>query len=163
MANFPVHPPLTKLPVRREFICQIGVMASAVALLPLTGCEVSELRLPKPVSATLEFDLAKDEYKALVNVGGKAKVTVGGQDIALIRASPTEIIAFQDACAHQQCSISENGQWDATLNILTCTCHQAKFAKDGKVVGQPTDGQKLTTPMKMFKVTFSGTKGSVAT
>lgn len=163
MADFSVQPPLAKSPARREFICQIGVMASAVALVPLGGCEVSELHSPKPVSATFEFDMAKDEYKALVNVGGKAKVTVGGQDIALIRASATEIIAFQDACAHQQCPISSLGQWDATLNILTCACHQAKFAKDGKVVGQPNDGKILTAPMKMFKVTFSGTKGTVVT
>ncbi len=160
----PLAPPAPATQPRREFLCKFGALASSAALVPLASCEVSELHTPKPAAGlSMNFDVAATEFKALATVGGKAKVALGGQDILLVRASQAEVFAMINACAHQACPLDQVGSWSEKDGALTCGCHQAKFAKDGKIVSQPINGDKITKPPQTFKVTFDGNKGTVTT
>lgn len=163
MANFDVPTSAAAQP-RREFLCRIGALASTAALAPLAACEVSELHTPKPAAGvSRNFDVSATEFKALADVGGKAKIALGGQDILLVRANKTEVFAMANACAHQACPLDAVGNWSEKDGVLTCGCHSAKFAKDGKIVAQPINGDTISKPPQTFKVTFDGTKGTVTT
>lgn len=149
---------------RREFICRVGALATTAALAPLVGCEISELHTPKPAAGVSEsFDVTTAEFKALADVGGKTKVALGGQDILLVRASKTEVFAMANSCAHQACPLDTAGSWSEKDGVLTCGCHAAQFAKDGKIVSQPKNGDTIAKPPQTFKVTFDGTIVTVTT
>lgn len=148
---------------RREFLCKIGALASAGALLPLVqACETAEMHTPAPVlGEKLDFDVTKDPYKPLAVVGGKAKVTIGGTDILLLRTSETQILAYKNLCPHQQCPLEFTATWDTASSHLSCSCHGAVFDATGKVVKWPDPTG--STPAKVYKVTFTKPTGTVQT
>lgn len=150
---------------RREFLCKIGALAGTAVLAPLAGCEVSELYTkPIPKGVTIPFDLAAPEYASLATVGGKALVNVDKTTaIVLVRTGMNEIIALNNACAHKQCPLDAVGTWDSAKSAIVCGCHGAAFGKDGTIVSQPANGDKVSGKLQSFKITFDGKKGTVTT
>ncbi len=147
---------------RREFLCKIGALASAGALAPLVvGCESAEVFGPEPVAGVkLDFDITKEPFKPLADVGGKAKTIVGGTPIVMVRTTATQVLAFKDECPHKQCPLSATGSWDTGKKQLSCGCHGAVFDATGKAVSWPKDGTTQTN-LKAFKVTFASPTGTV--
>lgn len=147
---------------RREFLCRIGVLASATALAPLAGCETAEMHTDPPQpGAKLDFDTAVDPYQPLATVGGKVMVPIGGREVLLLRISAAAIVAYDNECSHKQCKLEGSGQWDGASNQLKCTCHGAIFDLTGAPVVWPDSTPKVK--LRAFKVTFDGAKGTVQT
>ncbi len=147
---------------RRQFLLRIGAAAGCGALVPLIhGCESAELYTLPPLHVKESFDLAQSPYTALKTVGAAVDVTFGNVDGLLVRVSDAQIIGVTRICPHQQGNI----KWDKAGATLVCTTHQAKFANNGAVTGQPNNGDKLTTMLPTWAVTFDAAtgKGTVQT
>ena len=58
--------------------------------------------------------------------------------------------AFDDACTHEQCSLTEMGELAGTT--VTCTCHGSEFdVRTGKVLAPPA-----TVPVKVYPTRVEG-------
>jgi nitrite reductase/ring-hydroxylating ferredoxin subunit len=58
--------------------------------------------------------------------------------------------AFDDACTHEQCSLTEMGELAGTT--VTCTCHGSEFdVSTGKVLAPPA-----TVPVKVYATRVEG-------
>jgi 3-phenylpropionate/trans-cinnamate dioxygenase ferredoxin subunit len=58
--------------------------------------------------------------------------------------------AFDDACTHEQCSLTEMGELAGTT--VTCTCHGSQFdVRTGKVLAPPA-----TVPVKVYPTRVEG-------
>ena len=58
--------------------------------------------------------------------------------------------AFDDACTHEQCSLTEMGELAGTT--VTCTCHGSEFdVITGKVLAPPA-----TVPVKVYATRVEG-------
>ena len=58
--------------------------------------------------------------------------------------------AFDDACTHEQCSLTEMGELTGTT--VTCTCHGSEFdVRTGKVLAPPA-----TVPVKVYPTRVEG-------
>jgi 3-phenylpropionate/trans-cinnamate dioxygenase ferredoxin subunit len=58
--------------------------------------------------------------------------------------------AFDDACTHEQCSLTEMGELAGTT--VTCTCHGSEFdVRTGKVLAPPA-----TVPVKVYPTRIEG-------
>ena len=58
--------------------------------------------------------------------------------------------AFDDACTHEQCSLTEMGELAGTT--VTCTCHGSEFdVRTGKVLAAPA-----TEPVKVYTTRVEG-------
>jgi len=77
-----------------------------------------------PVGAIVALD-ARGTRIAVANVGGN-------------------YYALDDACTHEQCSLTEMGELSGTT--VTCTCHGSQFdVRTGKVLAPPA-----TVPVKVY-------------
>ena len=83
-----------------------------------------------PVGAIVALD-ARGTRIAVANVGGN-------------------YYAFDDACTHEQCSLTEMGELAGTT--VTCTCHGSQFdVRTGKVLAPPA-----TVPVKVYPTQVEG-------
>jgi nitrite reductase/ring-hydroxylating ferredoxin subunit len=83
-----------------------------------------------PVGAIVALD-ARGTRIAVANVGGN-------------------YYAFDDACTHEQCSLTEMGELAGTT--VTCTCHGSEFdISTGKVLAPPA-----TMPVKVYATRVEG-------
>ena len=83
-----------------------------------------------PVGAIVALDVRGTRI-AVANVGGK-------------------YYAFDDACTHEQCSLTEMGELAGTT--VTCTCHGSEFdVRTGKVLAPPA-----TVPVKVYATRVEG-------
>ena len=58
--------------------------------------------------------------------------------------------AFDDACTHEQCSLTDDGELTGTT--VTCTCHGSEFdLRTGKVLAAPA-----TVPVRVYPTRVEG-------
>jgi 3-phenylpropionate/trans-cinnamate dioxygenase ferredoxin component len=84
-----------------------------------------------------------------VPAGGIVAVNVGGKQVAVANVDGT-YYAFDDACTHEQCSLTEMGELAGTT--ITCTCHGSDFdVRTGKVLAPPA-----TVPVTVYATRVEG-------
>lgn len=84
-----------------------------------------------------------------VPVGEVKAIDVRGTRIAVANVGGT-YYAFDDACTHEECSLSEEGELAGTT--LTCTCHGSEFdVRTGNVLAPPA-----TVPVKVYRTRVEG-------
>jgi|SRR5689334_2630028 nitrite reductase/ring-hydroxylating ferredoxin subunit len=77
--------------------------------------------------------------------GELAAFDVGGVRIAVANAAG-RLFAIDDACTHEQCSLSQEGMLEGT--VVTCGCHGAQFdVTTGAVLAPPAP-----RPVKAYAV-----------
>ena len=76
-------------------------------------------------------------------------IDVRGTRIAVANVGGT-YYAFDDACSHEQCSLTDEG--DLTGTTITCTCHGSQFdVRTGKVLAPPA-----TVPVRVYPTRIEG-------
>ena len=84
-----------------------------------------------------------------IPAGAIVAVDVRGTRIAVANVGGT-YYAFDDACTHEQCSLTEMG--DLAGTTVTCTCHGSEFdVRTGKVLAPPA-----TVPVKVYATRVEG-------
>ena len=84
-----------------------------------------------------------------IPAGAIVAVDVRGTRIAVANVGGT-YYAFDDACTHEQCSLTEMG--DLTGTTVTCTCHGSEFdVRTGTVLAPPA-----TVPVKVYATRIEG-------
>jgi 3-phenylpropionate/trans-cinnamate dioxygenase ferredoxin component len=84
-----------------------------------------------------------------IPTGGITAVDVRGRRVAVANVGGT-YYAFDDACTHEQCSLTEMGELAGTT--VTCTCHGSEFdVRTGKVLAPPA-----TVPVKVYPTRVEG-------
>jgi 3-phenylpropionate/trans-cinnamate dioxygenase ferredoxin component len=84
-----------------------------------------------------------------IPAGAIVAVDVRGTRIAVANVGGT-YYAFDDACTHEQCSLTEMGELAGTT--VTCTCHGSEFdVQTGKVLAPPA-----TVPVKVYPTRVEG-------
>ena len=84
-----------------------------------------------------------------VPVGRVAAADVRGTRIAIANVGGT-YYAFDDACTHEQCSLTDEGDLEGTT--VTCTCHGSQFdVRTGSVLAAPA-----RVPVKVYPVRVQG-------
>jgi cytochrome b6-f complex iron-sulfur subunit len=61
-----------------------------------------------------------------------AKKTLMG-DVLVVKDQANNLIAVNPKCTHEGCTV----EWQAKNQNFKCPCHDAKFGKDGNVMGGP--------------------------
>jgi 3-phenylpropionate/trans-cinnamate dioxygenase ferredoxin subunit len=92
------------------------------------------------VAAIKTSEIPVDSVKAIDVRGARIAVAnVGGV-----------YYAFDDACTHEQCSLTEMGELSGTT--VTCTCHGSEFdVRTGKVLAPPA-----TVPVQVYPTRVEG-------
>ncbi len=81
--------------------------------------------------------------------GAVAAADVRGMRIAVANVGGT-YYAFDDACTHEQCSLTDDG--DLAGTTITCTCHNSEFdVRTGKVLAAPA-----LLPVKVYRTRIDG-------
>jgi nitrite reductase/ring-hydroxylating ferredoxin subunit len=84
-----------------------------------------------------------------IPAGAIVAVDVRGTRVAVANVGGT-YYAFDDACTHEQCSLTEMG--DLAGTTVTCTCHGSEFdVRTGKVLAPPA-----TVPVKVYATRIEG-------
>ena len=84
-----------------------------------------------------------------IPVGDVKAIDVRGARIAVANVGGT-YYAFDDACTHEECSLSEEGELAGTT--VTCTCHGSEFdVRTGSVLAPPA-----TVPVKVYRTRVEG-------
>jgi 3-phenylpropionate/trans-cinnamate dioxygenase ferredoxin component len=84
-----------------------------------------------------------------IPAGGMVAVDVRGTQVAVASVDGT-YYAFDDACTHEQCSLTEMGELAGTT--VTCTCHGSEFdVRTGKVLAPPA-----TVAVKVYVTRVEG-------
>ena len=84
-----------------------------------------------------------------IPAGAIVAVDVRGTRIAVANVGGA-YYAFDDACTHEQCSLTDMGELAGTT--VTCTCHGSEFdVRTGKVLAPPA-----TVPVKVYPVRVAG-------
>ena len=84
-----------------------------------------------------------------IPAGAIVAVDVHGTRVAVANVGGT-YYAFDDACTHEQCSLTEMG--DLAGTTVTCTCHGSEFdVRTGKVLAPPA-----TVPVKVYATRIEG-------
>ncbi len=84
-----------------------------------------------------------------IAAGAIVAFDVRGTRVAVANVDGT-YYAFDDACTHEQCSLTEMGEMAGTT--VTCTCHGSEFdVRTGKVLAPPA-----TVPVKVYPTRVDG-------
>ena len=79
-----------------------------------------------------------------IPVGTHAAFDVRGMRIAIANVGGA-YYAFDDACTHEQCSLTDDGELAGTT--VTCTCHGSEFdVRTGSVLAPPA-----SQPVKVYR------------
>lgn len=131
---------------RREFLTV--TVASALTALLTTSCGGSGGDLGV-VTGPVSLSVQVSNYPALANIGGIARVDMGGTPIAAVRTGADTFAAFSLICPHRGCTVGIlNG------SAFRCPCHGATFASSGTWTG----GQR-TTNLGSFTTSYDATSG----
>jgi Rieske Fe-S protein len=138
---------------RREFLSDVGKGAAAlVVVVPALGSAVSAMSKSLPVAMEpIALDLTKGDYAALSHAGGAIKIPNpldAKKPIIVTRVSETTFAAFSSKCTHWGCEVPL-----PVNNVITCSCHGAKFDVTGKVTHGPAKKD-----LKSFSATLDGTQ-----
>ena len=68
-----------------------------------------------------------------LSVGSARFVPHGTGPLIVIRASPTEALAFSAICTHLRCVL----KWDDETKVIRCPCHAGAFDRHGNVLSGP--------------------------
>jgi nitrite reductase/ring-hydroxylating ferredoxin subunit len=94
-------------------------------------------------------ELVKTIKTSEIPTGAIVAVDVRGTRIAVANDGGN-YYAFDDACTHEQCSLTEMGELDGTT--VTCTCHGSEFdVRTGNVLAPPA-----TVPVKVYPTRVDG-------
>jgi nitrite reductase/ring-hydroxylating ferredoxin subunit len=107
---------------RRTFLSR--AMMSA-AMLALAACAGADSLSPFSGKATVHIS----DYPALATVGGVALATLNGSLVALVRDTPTSVVALSRVCPHA------GGTIDTSTGGFTCPRHGARFSLTGTWLG----------------------------
>lgn len=91
-----------------------------------------------------------EQAMAAPEIGAAAVVSVDGTDVAVV-ATPDGLIAFDDACTHRACPLSE-GVIDG--RTVVCPCHKSRF---DLATGMPLNGP-ATDPIRIRRVEHDGAR-----
>ncbi len=128
-------------PDRRTFLSQAGLAALAVGTGALAGCSAPARTSPGAPPAGNTLSIPKDR----IPVGGG--VILDNANFVVTQPTAGEFRAFNKACTHQGCPVSEILGAD-----IHCKCHGAKFSiEDGSVTNGPA-----TRPLKAAKAEPDG-------
>ncbi len=130
---------------RRKFI-ERSTLAAIGAL--LAGC-TQPIGGPLAPSAPSggPYTVKVTDYPALANVGGVARVSVGGGAIGVGRVSATDFAAYGLACTHQGTQVQVNGDgW-------YCPNHGAEYNTAGKVIRGPAVAPLVSVPVSFDSTT----------
>ena len=84
-----------------------------------------------------------------IAAGAIVAVDARGTRIAIANVDGT-YYAFDDACTHEQCSLTEMGELVGTT--VTCTCHGSEFdVRTGNVLAPPA-----TVPVRVYPTRVEG-------
>ena len=84
-----------------------------------------------------------------IPAGGIVAVDLRGTRVAIANVDGA-YYAFDDACTHEECSLTEMGELTGTT--VTCTCHGSEFdVRTGKVLAPPA-----TVPVKVYPTRVEG-------
>ena len=74
-------------------------------------------------------------------------VTVRGREIALARLGDGSWVAFDDACTHEECPLSEG---DLDGDRIVCYCHSSAFdVRTGEVLQGPAEEPIAVYPARV--------------
>jgi len=74
-------------------------------------------------------------------------VTVRGREIALARLGDGSWVAFDDACTHEECPLSEG---DLDGDRIVCYCHSSAFdVRTGEVLRGPAEEPLAVYPVRV--------------
>jgi Rieske Fe-S protein len=101
-----------------------------------------------PAAVNGEVGFAVEQLPALAAVGGSVTGHSAGVPFPLVvlRASSTQMLAFDARCPHLGCAVSGAG------TLFICPCHGSLFNLDGTVKTGPA-----AQPLTGLEVTFDGT------
>jgi len=146
---------------RREFMVSAGKGAIAAAVIgPMLVTRLTASGTSFPViMEPVVLNLTDPAYTVLTKVGGAKKFPNpldSKKPIIVTRISEAECSAFSSKCTHWGCEVPlpEN-------NVVTCSCHGAKFDITGKVIHGPAKKDLMTFPTKLegTVLTIGGQKG----
>ncbi len=100
--------------------------------------------LPDPADDLVAGDASGHESVATPALGEVVVVIIDGVDVAIANTGGV-IRAFDDACTHRECPLSE-GTIDAIS--VTCPCHKSRFDLE---TGAPLNGP-ATVPIRIRSV-----------
>ena len=82
-----------------------------------------------------------------IEPGELAAFDVDGVRIAVANADG-RFFAIDDACTHEQCSLTEEGTLEGT--VVTCTCHGSQFdVTNGQVLAPPAVDPVRSYPLRI--------------
>jgi Rieske Fe-S protein len=155
---------------RRDFL---RVSVGAFVGCPLVqGCEFVELRdtgAGRPGgdgsgdTGSVTFSINDPDYAALATVGGHSCIIFGPIEFILLRASDTEVIAFERFCPHSNLEIGGCGsdgmavRFNADARQITCIWHGSRFNTDGTVISGPSPRALQTLPVAFDSASGVGT------
>ncbi len=112
------------------------------------------------VSDSASFSLSDEAFGELADIGGKACLDLGSQELLLVRTSDDEIVAFNRFCPHDNLDMGNcegnqfPAQWDPDDEVIVCQWHQSSFATDGENISGPAD-----QAIEVFPVEFDPDSG----
>jgi nitrite reductase/ring-hydroxylating ferredoxin subunit len=116
-------------------------LLTLLALCPLApACEFADVIGTPSGQRVGTFSLSDPGFEALADVGGMACIRVDLIDILLIRASDTEVLAFERFCPHEGRDMGPcDGNpkplaIDLEAGLMRCQHHFSTFALDGTYV-----------------------------
>jgi len=84
-----------------------------------------------------------------IPAGTVVAAEVNGTKVAVANVGGT-YYAFDDACTHEECSLTEQGELAGTT--VTCLCHGSEFdVRTGKVLAAPA-----MLPVKVYRTRVDG-------
>ncbi len=146
-------------PGRRIALKTIAALAACPLL---SACEfvdhdgVDDFELADSAS----FDLSEAGFEDLADIGGKACMELGSQELLLVRTADDEIVAFDRYCPHDNrdmgnCGGSQaNAEWDPDDEVIVCQWHNSAFRTDGENTAGPAN-----EPIQVFPVQFDADSG----
>ena len=86
-----------------------------------------------PQSLSISFD----EYPELNEIGGSAWVSFPEQfvHVLVVCLAEQHWIAVWKICTHGTCDV----EWDESLSVIRCPCHNSLFDIDGRVLEGPAE------------------------
>lgn len=115
---------------RRFFLWQLLSLIGFWTLWPMRSAQAKR------------YGIRRGSVKVLESVGGSAQVKLKGQDVLLIRDSPTSVRALNPMCTHKKCLV----RYHNASGDIQCKCHKSKFTLDGQVVSGPAPRALTTYP-----------------
>ncbi|QYX32346.1 ubiquinol-cytochrome c reductase iron-sulfur subunit [Sphaerospermopsis torques-reginae] len=124
---------------RREFFNWVGLGLLASSLpVAIAACTTDTTTTASSPSQGAAKDWQKIGTVAELDKTGQLLVEdspVGAVLVVGTSKAAKNLIAVNPTCTHQGCTVA----WKTDKNQFVCPCHDAKFARDGKVQAAPAE------------------------